>query len=105
VLRTHTRSSLTRNRHEAVVRAAAVAAMFVVGCAGQSANWLKMGGLTPRRSAIFEKTASNEIRETISILDEPMGIQDAEEPGAEDLAPQLVNQRIGPGDVIKRFPV
>lgn len=73
----------------------------VFGCrAGESVNWLKNGLLDPTQVGNFDKPASNEIRESISILEEPTGVQDAEEPQAEDLAPWMAEERINPGDVL-----
>ena len=71
------------------------------GCSGNtSANWLKNGFIDPTQAGNFERSVSNEIRESISILEEPTGIQNAEEPTAEDASPQLVEERIAPGDVL-----
>lgn len=73
----------------------------VFGCrAGESVNWLKNGLLDPTQVGNFDKPVSNEIRESISILEEPTGVQDAEEPQAEDLAPWMAEERINPGDIL-----
>lgn len=72
-----------------------------VGCSGgTSANWFKNGLLDPTQVGNFEKSVSNEIRGSISILEEPEGIQNAEEPSAEDIEPRFDERRIGPGDVL-----
>lgn len=83
-----------------IVWVAGTAALLASGgCAtATSANWLKNGLLDPTQVGNFEKSPSNEIRDSISILEEPTEIQTAEEPTAEDVAPALTEQRIGPGD-------
>jgi polysaccharide export outer membrane protein len=74
---------------------------LVAGCSGgTSANWLKNGLLDPSQVGNFEKSVSNEIRGSISILEEPEGIQSAEEPTAEDVQPRFNERRIGPGDIV-----
>lgn len=71
------------------------------GCGmGGSANWFKNGLLDPSQVGNFEKSVSNEIRESISILEEPTGIQNAEEPTAADVTPSFVEQPIQPGDAL-----
>jgi polysaccharide biosynthesis/export protein len=70
------------------------------GCSGTSANWLKNGLLDPTQAGNFEKSTSNEIREALSILDEPTGIQNADEPTAQDVTAEFAEERIGPGDVM-----
>jgi polysaccharide biosynthesis/export protein len=76
-------------------------ALFLGGCSqGASAQWLKNGLLDPTQVGNFEKSVSSEIRESISILEEPTGIQAAEEPNAEDMIPHYTEERIGPGDMV-----
>ncbi len=71
------------------------------GCSGgTSVQWLKNGLLDPTQVGNFEKSISNEIRGSISILEEPEGIQNAEEPSAEDIEPRFAEKRIGPGDFL-----
>ncbi len=67
---------------------------------GQSASWLKNGLLDPSQVGDYEVQVSSEIRGSVSILEEPSGIEDAEEPSAEDLQPLYYSQKIGPGDMV-----
>jgi protein involved in polysaccharide export with SLBB domain len=71
------------------------------GCShGTSAQWIKNGLLDPTQVGNFEKSVSTEIRESISILEEPTGIQTAEEPNADDMIPRYTEERISPGDIL-----
>lgn len=75
--------------------------LSAVGCSGgTSAYWFKNGLLDPSQVGNFEKSVSNEIRGSISILEEPEGIQNAEEPSSEDVQPLFAESRIGPGDLL-----
>lgn len=68
------------------------------GCGG--ANWFKNGLLDPTQVGQFADTKRNEIRQSLSILEQPLGIQTAEEPSSEDLRPSGDELPIGPGDVL-----
>lgn len=72
------------------------------GCkpGGESAQWLINGLLDPTQQGQFLKPRRNEIRASLSILEEPIGIQDADEPRREDLAVEMRDHRIIPGDVL-----
>ncbi|MBN2559657.1 MAG: polysaccharide biosynthesis/export family protein [Phycisphaerae bacterium] len=72
----------------------------VVGCQGEGVNWLKNGLLDPTQVGQFSEMRRNEIRHTLSILEEPLGIQNAEEPTPDDLMAGVEESRIGPGDVL-----
>lgn len=77
------------------------AVFLVTGCGkGESASWAKNGLLDPSQVGDYEVQVSSEIRSNVSILEEPSGIEDAEEPSVEDLQPLYVSQRIGPGDML-----
>lgn len=66
-----------------------------------SAKWLANGFFDPAQTGNFDTPIRIEIRDEVSILDEPYGIQDAEEPTEEDLEVRMVNPAIGPGDFVK----
>lgn len=74
----------------------------VVGCkpGGESAQWLINGFLDPTQTGQFLEPKRNEIRSSLSILEEPVGIQDASDPGPQDLEPEYAEHIIIPGDVI-----
>ncbi|MFH1419946.1 MAG: SLBB domain-containing protein [Planctomycetota bacterium] len=75
--------------------------VFAAGCSGLgSAEWFKNGLLDPTQVGNFTSSVSNEIRESITILEEPTGIQGAEDPSPEDLVPLYTELAIGPGDVL-----
>ncbi len=73
-----------------------------VGCkpGGESAQWLINGFIDPTQSGQFLDSRRNEIRGSLSILEEPVGIQDAEEPSADDLVPEYKEHRFTPGDTL-----
>ncbi|MBK8269879.1 MAG: SLBB domain-containing protein [Planctomycetes bacterium] len=79
------------------------ASISMHGCSQQpaSANWLKNGLLDPSQTGNFEKQVRIEIRDSVSVLDEPLGIQDAEEPTEEDTMAYFIEPKIGPGDFIR----
>lgn len=82
----------------------AVTAIGLVSACSQqfpSMSWLKNGLLDPSQSGNFEKPVRLEIRDSVSVLDEPMGIQDAEEPTEEDVAVTYEELPIGPGDFLR----
>lgn len=72
--------------------------LCAAGCG--SAHWTKNGWLDPTQVGQFDQGKRNEIRHSLSILEEPPGIQNAEEPLAGDLQPYRDDIRIGPGDVL-----
>lgn len=73
--------------------------MAVLGGCG-SAHWAANGFLDPTQVGQFNESKRNEIRTTLSILEEPPGIQNAEEPTAEDLEPWREITKIRPGDAL-----
>jgi polysaccharide export outer membrane protein len=79
----------------------ALVACVMVGCSKpESANWFMNGFLDPTQVGQFREERRNEIRSVISILEEPMGIQNAEEPTPDDLEVKFEENRVAPGDVI-----
>lgn len=76
--------------------------LSVVGCkpGGESAQWLLNGLFDPTQTGQFLDSRRNEIRGSLSILEEPVGIQDAEEPSADDLVPEYKEHRFTPGDTL-----
>jgi polysaccharide biosynthesis/export protein len=79
----------------------AAGALSLCGCKkGESAHWLINGLIDPTQTGQFLEPKRNEIRGSLSILEEPVGIQNAEEPRPEDLAPEYTEHRFGPGDVV-----
>jgi len=79
----------------------AVVFLATSGCKkGESAQWLLNGLLDPTQSGQFLEVKRNEIRGSLSILEEPCGIQNGEEPTPEDLVPEYKEHRFTPGDVI-----
>ncbi len=79
--------------------AAAVVLCAPAGCG--SANWIKNGLIDPTQVGNFTAPVRLEIREHVSLLEEPLGIQDAEEPAPADLVAEYSEVKIGPGDVIR----
>ncbi len=72
---------------------------MLASCGGcGSATWLRNGFIDPTQQGNFTKPVTLEIRGSLSILDEPFGIQDAEEPTPEDLAVSYEEAPISPGD-------
>lgn len=79
------------------------AGLLVVLTAGGcgNANWLRNGLLDPAQVGNFRDPVSLDIRDYLSILEEPIGIQEAEEPTADDLVVQYEEQIISPGDFLQ----
>lgn len=77
----------------------AAAVLFGAGCG--SATWLRNGFVDPGQVGNFQNPARLEIRESLSILEEPFGIPGAEEPTAEDLLVSYEEARIAPGDIVR----
>ncbi len=76
-----------------------VCAGILGACGGcGSASWLRNGLLDPTQQGNFTSPITLEIRGSLSILDEPLGIQDAEEPTPEDLEVRYEEEPISPGD-------
>ena len=101
------RCKVGRRRAASVARVAGLCAGITTilsgaGCkpGGESAQWLINGLLDPTQSGQFLQSRRNEIRGSLSILEEPVGIQNAEEPNADDLVPEYKEHRFLPGDVI-----
>lgn len=88
-------------RREGVVATALLLALCG-GCksGGESANWLANGLVDPTQVGQFLEPKRNEIRASLSILEEPAGIQEAQEPRPEDLAIEYTEHVIQPGDVL-----
>lgn len=92
---------------QSTLRSAAIALLAgailpLCGCkaGGESAQWLLNGFLDPTQSGQFLEPRRNEIRSSLSILEEPVGIQDAQDPGPQDLEPEYAEHTILPGDVL-----
>ncbi|HWL92846.1 MAG TPA: SLBB domain-containing protein [Phycisphaerae bacterium] len=83
-----------------VIPAMLIGAILSSGGCGSS-NWVKNGWIDPSQTGNFEKPVRIEIRDSVSILDEPLGIQDAEEPTESDLVPVFEEPLIGPGDFLR----
>lgn len=66
----------------------------------ESATWTLNGFFDPTQVGNFREQRQTEIRSALSILEEPLGIQNTEEPSPEDLEARYVDQKIFPGDVI-----
>ena len=77
----------------------AVAALLSAGCG--SATWMRNGFADPGQVGNFQNPVRLEIRETLSILEEPLGIPGAEEPVAEDLLVDYAEPIIAPGDIVR----
>ena len=83
-----------------------VVALGLIGFAGSasgcgSAQWFVNGLVDPTQVGNFMHPVRLEIRESLSILEEPFGIADAEEPTPEDIEPVYVEPLIRPGDLIR----
>lgn len=75
-----------------------LAAGLACSPAGESGNWLLNGFLDPSQVGQFRGEKRNEVRSVISILEEPMGIPNTEEPTPEDHVARFEETRIAPGD-------
>jgi len=78
--------------------------VLVVGLAcspaGESSNWMMNGFLDPSQVGQFRGEKRNEVRNVISILEEPMGIPNTEEPTPDDNIARFDETRIAPGDAV-----
>lgn len=85
-----------------VVLLALVGICALSGCksGGESAQWLLNGLLDPTQAGQFREARRTEIRGSLSILEEPVDIQDAIDPEQEDLEVRYEDHRIIPGDVL-----
>lgn len=74
----------------------------MAGCkpGGESSRWLVNGLIDPTQVGQFLEPKRNEIRASLSILEEPVGIQDAKEPSPDDLVVEYEEHVIQPGDVL-----
>ncbi len=72
---------------------------WAVGCG--SSNWFRNGLLDPKQIGNFTTPVRLEIREYVSLLEEPLGVEGAEEPTPEDLVVRYEELPIGPGDIIR----
>lgn len=85
-----------------IVASVLLTLILVISSAGcGSANWLLNGFSDPTQVGNFRDPVSLDIRDYMSILEEPLGIQDAEEPTADDMAVEYEAQLIGPGDFLQ----
>jgi polysaccharide export outer membrane protein len=77
-------------------------ALLAIGACGrqESTHWLANGFIDPTQVGQFQKPRRTEIRSVLSILEEPIGIQNTEEPTPEDLLPDYQEQKLMPGDVV-----
>ncbi len=72
--------------------------VYSAGCGGM--QWLRNGFLDPTQVGRFTNHRRNEIRHTLSILEEPPGIQNTVEPTSEDLEPYVGEMGIAAGDIV-----
>ena len=73
----------------------------VFGCEKpETANWVKNGFLDPTQVGQFREPKQNPIRHSLSLLEEPMHLERAEAPIAEDLVPSFEEPKIVGGDTI-----
>ena len=78
-----------------------LAAVVLLGAGCGSATWLRNGFIDPSQVGNFQTPVRLEIRESLSILEEPMGIPGSEEPTADDLVVSYEEARINPGDIVR----
>lgn len=64
-------------------------------------SWVHNGFADPSQVGNYRTATRTEIRSAMSILEEPDGIEGAEEPTPEDLLPNQVEPRIQPGDILR----
>ncbi|MBA5868180.1 MAG: hypothetical protein GDA67_15915 [Nitrospira sp. CR1.3] len=75
--------------------------VVVSGCEKpETANWIKNGFLDPTQVGQFREPKRNPIRHSLSLLEEPMHLERAEAPIAEDLVPIYEEPKIAAGDTI-----
>lgn len=75
--------------------------VVVFGCEKpETANWIKNGFLDPTQVGQFREPKRNPIRHSLSLLEEPMHLESAEAPTAEDLVPIYEESKIVGGDTI-----
>ena len=73
--------------------------LLINGCG--SATWLRNGLIDPSQVGNFQHPVRLEIRDSMSILEEPAGIAGAEEPNAEDVVVHYEEPKIAPGDILR----
>lgn len=66
----------------------------------ETANWVANGFLDPTQVGQFREPKRNPIRHSLSLLEEPMHLERAEAPTAEDLVPIYEESKIAGGDTI-----
>lgn len=71
----------------------------MTGCG--SSQWLINGFIDPTQVGQFNETRKSEIRQTLGLLEEQKGIQNAVDPSETDLRPDYSERRIGPGDTVE----
>ena len=73
-----------------------------VACNGlRMPSWVHNGFADPTQAGNYRSATRTEIRSAMSILEEPEGIEGAEEPRPDDLVPQFIEARIQAGDIIR----
>ncbi|MBI5764783.1 MAG: SLBB domain-containing protein [Planctomycetes bacterium] len=84
-----------------LLRASTCLLIAVFGCEKpQTANWAKNGFLDPTQVGQFRDPKRNPIRESLTLLEEPMHLERAEAPTADDLVPIYEESKIAGGDTI-----
>lgn len=73
----------------------------VLGCSKpKTESWVKNGFLDPTQVGQFREPKRNPIRDTLSLLEEPMHLERGEPPTTEDLVPIYEESKIAGGDTI-----
>lgn len=93
------KSALGMNRRWQSMLASLFVICFATGCG--SSQWLINGFIDPTQVGQFNQTRKNEIRNTLGLLEEQKGIQNAVDPNDTDLRPDFSERRIGPGDTVE----
>jgi len=80
--------------------------VFVIASSGACSDlripsWINNGFLDPPQAGNYQKSTRNEIRSAMSFLEEPDGIEGAEEPTPADLLPNVIEPKIHPGDILR----
>lgn len=94
-----TKSTCNQNRRWQAMWAGVLAMTCCPGCG--SSQWLINGFIDPTQVGQFNDTRKNEIRQTLGLLEEQKGIQNAVDPTDTDLRPDFSERRIGPGDTVE----
>lgn len=84
-----------------IIYASACLLVAIWGCKRpETANWVANGFLDPTQVGQFREPKRNPIRHSLSLLEEPMHLERAEAPIAEDLVPIYEESKIAGGDTI-----